>query len=145
MKTLKDYIDIEFLTWLRDNGLSYKLVDIKADKGQLSIVYNDQMCLKIYDGMGHVNSFTVNVTDKYDESIYENDKFTWSWAFEYFKLKTSKTITSSQEDDYKNPLADIKTIAPQLSAMTSSESNAIEQWINKKAKNDLAKFDQATG
>jgi hypothetical protein len=138
MKTLKDYFDTDILNWLDDNGLKYRLANLKLDKGELNILYNDKFCLKIYDRMGHGFGVTVNVADKYDESIYDNDKFSLTWAFEYLKIKETATFNGRQASEYEKSLpsliSDIRNIVPRLSAMTSLEWSAMVEWIGNEAK-----------
>lgn len=138
MKTLKDYFDSDMLIWLRDNGLEYKLADIKLDKGELNILYNDRFCLKLYDRMGHGFGVTINTADKYDESIYDNDNFNLTWAFKYLKIKETATFNSRQASQYKQNLQslifDIKNIIPRLLALTSIDWNNMVEWIGKEAK-----------
>lgn len=138
MKTLKDYFDSDMLMWLRDNGLQYKLAEIKLDKGELNILYNDRFCLKLYDRMGHGFGVTINTADKYDESIYDNDNFNLTWAFKYFKIKETATFNSRQASQYEQNLQsliyDIKNIVPRLIALTSIDWNNMVEWIGKEAK-----------
>jgi hypothetical protein len=137
MKTLKDYFDTDLLSWLRDNGVQYKLANLKLDKGELNLVYNDKFCLKIYDRMGHGFGVTVNLADKYDETIYDNDKFSLAWIFEYHKIKETATFKNRDVNQYlkdlPNLIADIKNIVPRLNEMTSLEWNSMTEWIKKEA------------
>lgn len=141
MKTLKDYFDKNTLTWFRDKGIDYKLADIKVDKGELNILYNDKFCIKLYDNMGHGFGVTANLVDSYDESLYDNDNFNLTWAFEYFKIKETATFNSRQTDEYEQNLqsviSDIKNIIPRLIAMTSLEWTTMVDWIDKEAKRRL--------
>ena len=138
MKTLKDYFNTDMTNWLRDNGFKYKLADIKLDKGELNILYSDRFCLKLYDRMGHGFGVTVNIADKYDESIYDNDNFSLTWAFEYFKIKETAIFNGRQASEYERSLlsliSDIKNIIPRLSTMTSLEWSTMVEWIGKEAK-----------
>jgi hypothetical protein len=138
MITLKDYFDTPTLNWFRDYGLQYKVANLRLDKGELNILYSDKFCLKLYDRMGHGFSVTVNVADKYDESIYDKDKFSLTWAFEYLKIKETSSFSNRKEDTYQfglpNLISDIKNIVPRLNEMTSSEWNTMIEWINKEAR-----------
>jgi len=138
MKTVKEYFDPNMITWLRENGLNYKIANIKSDKGDLNILYGDKFCLKIYDRLGHGFGATVNVTDKYDESIYHNDKFALTWAFKYFEIKETASFSDREENHYyqtlPNFIADIKRIIPLLNQMTPSGWSEMKEWINKEAK-----------
>lgn len=138
MKTVQDYINSDLLNWLQENNFKYRQAKIKTDKGNLENLYNDKFCLKIYDRLGHGFGVTVNVTDKYDESIYENDSFSLHWAFEYFKIKQTASFSCRTENQYEqnlpNLISDIKTIIPRLNQMTSSEWNSMAKWIDKEAR-----------
>ena len=138
MKTLKDYFDTDTLTWLNNNGFRHTLSDVKLDKGALHILCNDRFSLKLYDRMGHGFGVTINVADKYDESIYANDNFSLTWAFEYFKLKETADFSGRQLSDYEQNLpkliSDIKNITPRLNALTSLEWSTMVEWIKKESK-----------
>jgi hypothetical protein len=138
MKTFKDNINSDFLNWLHDNNFKYKQAAIRTDKGVLDILFNDKFCLKIYDRLGHGFDVTINVADKYDESIYDNDNFSLYWAFEYFKIKQTASFDSRTEIQYQQNLphliSDIKNIIPRLNQMTSLEWNKMIEWIDKEAK-----------
>jgi hypothetical protein len=137
MKILKDYFDTDLLSWLHDNGVQYKLANIKLDKGELNLLYNDKFCLKFYDRIGHGFGVTVNLADKYDESIYDNDIFSLTWAFEYLKIKETASFENREANQYlkglPNLIADIKNIVPRLNEMTSLEWDSMIEWINKEA------------
>jgi hypothetical protein len=138
MTTVQNHINSDLLSWLQENNFKYRLADIKTDKGALNILFNDKFCLKIYDRLGHGFSVTINVADKYDESIYDNDNFSLDWAFEYFKLNQTASFSSRTETQYLNNLPhlinDIKNIIPRLNQMTSFEWNNMKEWINKEAR-----------
>jgi hypothetical protein len=138
MITFKDSINSDFLNWLHNNNFKYKQAAIKTDKGVLDILFNDKFCLKIYDRLGHGFSVTINVSDKYDESIYDNDNFNLYWAFEYFKIKQTASFDSRTEIQYQQNLphliSDIKKIIPRLNQMTSLEWDKMIEWIDKEAK-----------
>jgi hypothetical protein len=137
MKTVHDYIDSDFLSWLQDNNFKHRQAEIKTDKGTLDNLYNDKFCLKIYDRLGHGFGVTINVADKYDESIYDNDRFSLHWTFEYFKIKQTASFSSRTENQYEqnlpNLISDIKNIITRLNQMTSSEWNNMTEWIDKEA------------
>jgi hypothetical protein len=138
MKTVQDYINSDLLNWLHDNNFKYRQAKIKTDKGSLDNLYNEKFCLKIYDRLGHGFGVTINVADKYDESIYDNDSFSLYWAFEYFKIKQTASFNSRTENQYEqnlpNLIQDIKNIAPRLNQMTLTEWDNMKEWINKEAK-----------
>ena len=138
MKTVQNHINVDLLSWLQENNFKYRLANIKTDKGDLNILFNDKFCLKIYDRLGHGFGVTVNVAEKYDESIYDNDIFSLHWAFEYFKLKQTASFNSRTETQYLNNLPnlvnDIKNIMPRLNQMSSFEWSSMKEWINKEAK-----------
>lgn len=138
MKTVKHYIDSDFLNWLHDNHFKHRQARIKTDKGSLNNLYNDKFCLKIYDRIGHGFEVTINVADKYDESIYDNDSFSLHWAFEYFKIKQTASFNSRTENQYEqnlpNLIQDIKNIAPRLNQITLTEWVNMKEWIDKEAR-----------
>jgi hypothetical protein len=138
MKTFQDYINSDLLSWLHDNNLEYKPTKAKMDKGTLNNIYNDKFCLKIYDRLGHGFGVTINIADKYDESIYENDSFSLHWAYEYFKIEQTASFNNRTEKQYEqnlpNLITDIKNIIPCLNQMTISEWKKMKEWINKQAK-----------
>lgn len=138
MKTVQDYINSDFLSWLQDNNLNYRRAKIKTDKGVLENLYNDKFCLKIYDRFGHGFGVTIIVADNYDESIYENDSFSLNWAFKYFNVKQTATFDIRTEYQYEqnlpNIISDIKTIAPRLNQMTLTEWDNMKEWIDKEAR-----------
>lgn len=138
MKTVQDYINSDLLNWLHDNNFIYRQAKIKTDKGAPDNLYNDKFCLKIYDRLGHGFEVTINVADKYDESIYDNDSFSLHWAFEYFKIQQTASFNSRTENQYEqnlpNLIQDIKNIAPRLNQMTLTEWDNMKEWIDKEAK-----------
>lgn len=137
MKTIKDYITAD-LNWFKDNNLKYRLADIQLDKGELNILYSDKFALKIYDRLGHGFSVTINVADKYDESIYNNDSFTFHWAFDYFKLKQTASFDKRTENQYLQNLTtlinDIKAIVPRLNQMTLEDWDNMKKWVDIEAR-----------
>lgn len=138
MKTVQDHINSDLLNWLHDNNFKYTQAKIRTDKGALENLYNDKFCLKIYDRLGHGFGVTINVADKYDESIYNNDSFSLHWAFEYFKIKQTASFDSRTENQYEqnlpNLISDIKNIIPRLNQMTFSEWDSMKEWIEKEAR-----------
>src|SRR5436190_11803489 len=116
MKTVQDHINSDLLNWLHDNNLSYAMPEIEVDRGALNILYNDKLCLKIYDRLGHGFGATISVAEKYDESIYDNDKFSLPWAFKYFKIIPTASFDNRTENQYQQNLpklmTDIKNIFP---------------------------------
>jgi|WetSurMetagenome_2_1015567.scaffolds.fasta_scaffold10724_4 hypothetical protein len=138
MKSVQDYINSDLLCWLHDNNLKYRRARIKTDKGTLENLYNNKFCLKIYDRLGHGFGVTINVADKYDESIYDNDSFGLNWAFEFFKIKQTASFDSWTENQYEqnlpNLISDIKNIAPRLNQMTLTEWDNMKEWIVKEAR-----------
>jgi hypothetical protein len=79
----------------------------------------------------------VNVADKYDESIYDNDSFTLTWAFEYFKIKATASFYNRSENQYfqnlPNLINDLKSIFPRLNKLTQIEWVTMKEWITKVA------------
>ena len=138
MKTVQDYINSDLLNWLHDNNFKYEQVKIITHKGALDNLYNDKFCLKIYDRLGHGFGVTINIADKYDESIYDNDRFSLYWVFEYFKIKQTASFDSRTEYQYEqnlpNLILDIKNILTRLNQMSSLEWNKMNEWIDKEAK-----------
>jgi hypothetical protein len=142
MTTVQNYINSDLLSWLQDNNFKYRLADIKTDKGALNILFNDKFCLKIYDRLGHGFGVTINVAEKYDESIYDNDTFSLYWAFEYFKIKQTALFSSRSETQYlknlPNLINDIKNIVPRLNQMTSSEWKDMKEWMSNEARKQFS-------
>lgn len=138
MKTVQDYINSDLLNWLHDNKFKHRQAQIKTDKGVLINLFNDKFCVKIYDRLGHGFGVTINVADKYDESIYDNDSFSLHWAFEYFKIKQTASFNSRTEKQYEqnlpNLISDIKNIISRLNQLTSSEWDSMNEWIDKEAR-----------
>ncbi|RZK04437.1 MAG: hypothetical protein EOO46_16575 [Flavobacterium sp.] len=137
MKTLEDYINLDLMNWFVANNLNYKIANIKIDKGLLIIIFNENYCIKIYDRLGHGFGVNVNVAEKYDESLYDNDSFTLTWAFEYFKIKQTASFYSRSENQYLNSLPnlinDLKNIFSRLTNMTEIEWTSMKEWITKSA------------
>jgi len=142
MTTVQNHINSDMLSWLQDNHFKYRLADIKTDKGALNILYSDKFCLKIYDRLGHGFGVTINVADKYDESIYDNDNFSLNWAFEYFKIKQTASFNGRTEIQYlknlPNLINDIKNIIPRLNQMTSLQWNNMKEWISKETRKQVS-------
>jgi len=138
MINIQDYITSDLMKWFLENNLEFVLHNIKADKGILNVLCNEKFCLKIYDRLGHGFSVTINVSEKYDESIYENDNFSLQWAFEYLKIKQTASFSSQTVNQYEqnlpNLITDIKSIIPRLNQMTLSEWDVMKEWIDKEAK-----------
>ncbi len=136
--TFKDYINSEMINWLQAYNLKFKTADINLEKGALYLIFNDNYCVKIYDQLGHGFGVTVNITDNYDESIYENDRFNISWAFKYFKITDEASFESRTEKQYQKNLPylinDLKILIPQLNLLTFQEWNEMKEWINTKTK-----------
>jgi hypothetical protein len=143
MKTVQDHINSDLLNWLHNNNFKYRQAIITTDKGALENLYNNKFCLKIYDRFGHGFGVTINVADKYDESIYDNDSFSLHWAFKYFKINQTASFDSRTENQYEqnlpNLILDIKNIVPRLNQLTSSEWNSMTEWINVEARKQFIK------
>ena len=141
MKTVQDYINSDFLRWLHDNNFKHRQANIKTDEGALNNFYNEKFCLKIYDRLGHGFGVTINVAEKYNESIYDNDSFSLHWAFEYFKIIQTASFNSRTENQYEqnlpNLISDIKNIMPRLNQMTNSEWDKMKEWIIEKARDQF--------
>jgi hypothetical protein len=137
MKTLEEYINLDLTNWFIANNLNYKTASIKIDKGLLIILFNENCCIKVYDRLGHGFSVNVNVADEYDESIYDNDSFALTWAFEYLKIKETASFSNRSESQYLNSLPnlinDLKNIIPRLTKMTQAEWIGMKEWITKSA------------
>ena len=137
MKTLEDYINLDLMNWFVANNLKYKIANIKIDTGSLIIICSPDYCIKIYDRLGHGFGVNLNVADKYDESIYDNDSFALTWAFKYFKIKETALFSSRSESQYLNSLPnlinDLKNIVLRLSKMTQVEWISMKEWITKSA------------
>ena len=137
MKILREYFTEEIIYWLKDNNLKYIDTYKKVDKGNLSIVFNDNYCLKIYDCLGHGFGVNVNVAEVYDESIYENDTFALTWSYKYFNIKETASFTSRTENQYlqnlPNLISDLKKIIPRLNQMNTLEWNNMKEWITNEA------------
>ncbi|NMC58096.1 MAG: hypothetical protein GYA51_01675 [Candidatus Methanofastidiosa archaeon] len=138
MKTFQDYVDADMIGWLQNNNLDFKFVNINLDKGSLILFFNDRFCIKIYDRLGHGFGVNINIANKYDESIYENDDFNLSWGYKYFKIEESASFGSRSESQYvrnlQNLIDDIKTIIPRLNQLTSKEWIEMKEWINKESR-----------
>ena len=134
MKTFQDYINSDMIDWLQNNNLRYKIANTKLAKGSLNTFFNDNFCIKIYDRIGHGFGVTINIADKYDESIYDNDSFNLSWGFKYFKINESASFSSRSENQYlknlPNLINDLKNIIPRLNQLTSTEWIEMKEWIN---------------
>src|SRR5687767_12134715 len=104
MNTFQDYINSDFLNWLHDNNFKHRQVKITTDKGTLYNLYNDRFCLKIYDRLGHGFGVTINIADKYDESIYDNDSFSLHWVFQYLKIIQTAVFNNQTENQYEQNL-----------------------------------------
>lgn len=137
MKTLEDHINLDLTSWLVAKNLKYKTANIKIDNGLLIIIFNEDYCIKIYDRLGHGFGVNINVAEKYDESIYDNDSFTLTWAFEYFNIVETASFSSRSESQYltnlPNLINDLKSIVPRLSKMTQVEWIKMKEWITKSA------------
>jgi hypothetical protein len=138
MKTFQEYIDQDMMNWLQKNNLKYKVANIQLDKGSLCLFFNDKLCLKVYDRLGHGYSLSINIADQYDESIYENDNFNLSWAFKYFKISQISNFSSRSEEQYlmnlPKVIEDIKNIIPYLNGLESAELIEMKEWINIEAR-----------
>ena len=133
MKTFHDYIDSDLLIWLHENNFKFKQAEIKTGKGTLNILFNNKVCLKIYDRLGHGFGININVADNYDESIYENDSFSLQWTFEYFNIKQTASFNTRTQNQYEQNLpkliADIKNIIPIINQMSVSQWDSMKKWI----------------
>lgn len=137
MKTLEDYINLDLMDWFVANNLTCKVKSIKIDKGLLIIICSEEFCIKVYDRLGHGFGVNVNVADNCDESIYVNDSFALTWAFEYLNIKETASFNSRSENQYLNSLPnlinDLKSIVPRLTKMTQVEWITMKEWITKSA------------
>ena len=142
MKTVQDHINSDLLNWLNDNNFKYRQAKIRTDKGALDNLYNDKFCLKIYDRQGHGFGVTINVAEKYDESIYDNDSFSLYSAFEYFKIEQTPSFATRTAKQYEqnlpNLISDIKNIIPLLNQMSFSECNSMKESIEKEARKQFS-------
>jgi hypothetical protein len=138
MMTIQNHIISDMLAWLQDNNFKHRLTNIKTDNGALNILYNDKFCLKIYDRLGHGFDVTINVADKYDETLYDNDSFSLHWSFKYFNIKQKASFSDRTENQYTENLpklmADLKNIIPRLNKLNPLEWKNMEDWISKEAK-----------
>jgi hypothetical protein len=136
VKTLRNHFTDDVINWLKSNGLKFREVDINLE-GNLMVLYNDTYCLKLYDRLGHGFGVNINVTDGYDESIYENDAFTLYWAFKYLEINETASFGSRTEKQYlenlPNLINDIKIIIPKLNKMDPLEWKRMKEWITKEA------------
>lgn len=137
MKTFKDYIDEQMIKWLQTNNLKYSITSVNLDKGALNLIYNDNICLKIYDRCGHGYGVSVGVTNKYDESIYDNDVFNLGSVFSFFKLRETAAFTNRTEKTYEINLPklidDLRNIIPRLNNISPKEWNNMVDWIKQDA------------
>ena len=142
MKTFQDFIDSDMIDWLQNNNLKYKIANIKLDKGSLNIFFNDNFSIKIYDRLGHGFGVNINVADKYDESIYDNDSFNMTWAFKYFNINETSSFDNRTENQYlknlPNLINDIKNIIPVLNQLTSLEWDNMKKWIGIEARKQFS-------
>ncbi len=133
MNCFKEIIDSDFLNWLKDYNFKHTQASINSDRGALDILYNDKFCLKIYDRLGHGFGVTISVAEKYDETLYTNDKFSLSWAFRYFQIEQSASFFDRTEIVYRQNLpnleSDIKLILPLLNELSLSEWDKMIEWI----------------
>ena len=137
MNTFEDYFVGNKMAWIDEYNLRYTVSYVKPDKGSLIIIFNDKLCLKIYDRCGHGFEVNINVAEKYDEHLYENDSFNLSWAYKYFNIGETASFSDRSENQYLKSLpkliTDLKNIIPQLIRMTSSEWDEMVRSINKEA------------
>ena len=137
MKTLQDYLNANMIEWLDHNNLKYKVADITLDKGILIILFNDNFCLKIYDRFGHGFGVNINVAEKYNESIYDNDSFSLTWAYKYLDTVETASFDNRTEKQYlknlPNLINDLTNIIPKLNRMNSLEWTKMKEWITKEA------------
>ena len=142
MTIFQDYIDDTMKLWLQENNFHYKVASTKIDKGALNLLFTDNFCIKVYDRLGHGFGITLNVASKYDESIYDNDKFSLTLAFKYFNIKETASFSSRTESQYvqnlPNIIADIKNIIPQLNSLSSAEWDIMIEWINKETEKSFS-------
>ena len=91
--------------------------------------------------MGHRFGVTINVSDKYDESIYDNDNFSLHWTFEYFKVQQTASFASGTEIQYQENLpklmTDIKNIIPRLNQMNSTEWSTMVEMDKKRGQQTI--------
>lgn len=137
MKGVQGYFNQELITWFKANNLMYEPATYKLDKGTLSLLFNANYCLKIYDCVGHGFGVTINLAENRDESVYENDKFSLTWAYKFFKIEEAASFSSRSKNQYlknlPNLIDDIKAIVPLLNRMNSKEWDGMTQWIDKEA------------
>lgn len=136
--TIQNHINSDMLAWLQDNNFKHTLANIKTDSGALNILYNDKFCLKIYDRLGHRFGVTINVANKYDETLYDNDSFSLYWSFKYFNIQETASFSARTENQYTENLpklmTDLKNIIPHLNKLNPLEWENMEDWISKEAK-----------
>lgn len=145
MKDVHDYINADLLKWLHENNFQHARIKLDNDNGVLHNLYNDKFSLKIYDRLGHGYGVTINVADKFDETIYENDSFSVHFAFEYLKIKQTASFANRTESGYSlnlpNLMTDLKNILSSLNKMTDSEWNDMLEWIKTKADKQTSRIE----
>jgi hypothetical protein len=97
MNTFQDCLTPETTSWLKDNNLNYKVIDFAQSPGKLILLFNDKLYLKVYDRLGHGFGVTINVAEKYDEGLYENDSFSLSWHINILILVKQLPLISGRK------------------------------------------------
>ena len=135
MTTFQNYIDNKMLDWLKNNNLDFKKANVKIDKGDIFLFYNANYCMKIYDRLGHGFSVTVNLADKLDESVYDNDFCSMVWVYKYFQFKETASFSARTKNHYEKNLPllinDLKSIIPILNKLTTKDWSDLREWISK--------------
>jgi len=123
MITFQDYITTEFMDWLDSMSIYYKKIN-----DNLYLIYKSDYCIKIYDRIGHGYGVTINLSQNYNETIYDGDTCSAYWVFSYLGLTAKSKFNSRTIIEYEKnmPLliVDLKNL------IVAIENVKVEFWDN---------------
>jgi hypothetical protein len=124
----ENFIKPDFANYLAQHSLIYKIIS-----PELSLIYNDKYCIKLYDKAGHGFSFSANIINSYDDGIYSEGEISFYWVFEYFKLSRHSSFIDRTESSYNENIPifieDLKILISRLDNIKTSFWEDIGAYI----------------
>lgn len=127
----QDYITTEFIDWLDSKSLFYKKVS-----DNMHLIYNSDYCIKIYDRIGHGFGINVNLSQDFNETIYDGDTCSAFWVYRYLGLREQSNFSRRSITDYEFNLPlliiDLKNLIGAIEEKDRFWDDATK-WINEES------------
>lgn len=136
MKTFQDYITTEIKDWLDSKSLLYKKIN-----DNLHLIYKSDYCIKIYDRIGHGYGVNVNLSQNYDETIYDGDTCSAYWIYRYLGLKEKSNFSSRSLNGYEYNLplliVDLKILIDEIEKIKDGFWDNAIKWIDEESRKEF--------